>query len=32
LTAALIISVQMLRSGSTAETATIHEMEVTALN
>lgn len=32
LTAALIISVQMLRSGSTAETAQIHEMEVTALN
>lgn len=32
LTAALIISVQMLRSGSTAEAATVHEMEVTALN
>lgn len=32
LTAALIISVQMLRSGSTAETAIVHEMEVTALN
>lgn len=32
LTAALIISVQMLRSGSTAETAQIHDMEVTALN
>lgn len=32
LTAALIISVQMLRSGSTAETAQVHEMEVTALN
>ena len=32
LTAALIISVQMLRSGSTAETAQIHEMEVIALN
>jgi hypothetical protein len=31
LTAALIISVQMLRSGSTAETATIHQMQVTAL-
>jgi len=32
LTAALIISVQMLRSGSTAETAQIHDMEVTSLN
>jgi hypothetical protein len=32
LTAALIISVQMIRSGSTAETAQVHEMEVTALN
>lgn len=32
LTAALIISVQMLRSGSTAETAQIHQMQVTALN
>lgn len=32
LTAALIISVQMLRSGSTAEAATIHQMQVTALN
>lgn len=32
LTAALIISVQMIRSGSTAETAQIHDMEVTALN
>lgn len=32
LTAALIISIQMLRSGSTAETAQVHEMEVTALN
>lgn len=32
LTAALIISVQMLRSGSTAETAQIHDMEVVAMN
>jgi hypothetical protein len=32
LTAALIISVQMIRSGSTAETAYIHQMQVTALN
>lgn len=32
LTAALIISVQYLRSGSTAETMQVHEMEVTALN
>lgn len=32
LTAANIISVQMLRSGSTAETAQIHDMEVIALN
>lgn len=32
LTAANIISVQMLRSGSTAETAQIHQMQVTALN
>jgi hypothetical protein len=32
LTAALIISVQMLRSGSTAETAQIHSLLVTALN
>ena len=32
LTAALIISVQMLRSGSTAETAQIHQMQVTALS
>ena len=32
LTAALIISVQMLRSGSTAETAQVHELEVSALN
>ena len=32
LTAALIISVQMLRSGSTAETAQVHQMQVTALN
>jgi hypothetical protein len=32
LTAALIISVQYLRSGSTAETMQVHDMEVTALN
>ena len=32
LTASLIISVQMLRSGSTAETAQVHQMQVTALN
>lgn len=32
LTAALIISVQMLRSGSTAETAQVHQMQVLALN
>ena len=32
LTAALIISVQMLRSGSTAETAQIHQMQVEARN
>lgn len=32
LTAALILSVQMIRSGSTAETATVHQMQVTALN
>lgn len=32
LTAALIISVQMLRSGSTAETAQVHQMQVIALN
>lgn len=32
LTAALIISVQALRSGSTAETMQIHDMEVTAMN
>lgn len=32
LTAALIVSVQMLRSGSTAEAATIHQMQVIALN
>lgn len=32
LTAALIISVQMLRSGSTAETAQVHNLIVTALN
>ena len=31
LTAALILSVQMIRSGSTAETAQIHQMQVTAL-
>lgn len=32
LTAALILSVQMIRSGSTAETAQIHQMQVIALN
>lgn len=32
LTAALIISVQMIRSGSTAETAQIHQMQVEARN
>ncbi len=32
LTAANIISVQFLRSGSTAETMQVHDMEVTALN
>lgn len=32
LTASLIISVQFLRSGSTAETMQVHELEVTALN
>lgn len=32
LTAALIISIQMLRSGSTAETAQVHQMQVIALN
>lgn len=32
LTAAQIISVQYLRSGSTAETMQVHDMEVTALN
>jgi hypothetical protein len=32
LTAALIISVQALRSGSTAETMQVHDMEVIALN
>lgn len=32
LTAALIISVQYLRSGSTAETMQVHDMEVIALN
>lgn len=32
LTAANIISIQALRSGSTAETMQIHDMEVTALN
>lgn len=32
LTAALILSVQMLRSGSTAETAQVHQMQVIALN
>lgn len=32
LTTALMISVQALRSGSTAETMQVHDMEVTALN
>lgn len=32
LTAALIISVQFLRSGSTAETMQVHDMEVVAMN
>lgn len=32
LTAALIVSVQMLRSGSTAETAQVHDLEVCAMN
>lgn len=32
LTAAVIISVQALRSGSTVETMQVHDMEVTALN
>jgi len=32
LTAALILSVQALRSGSTAETMQVHDMEVVALN
>jgi hypothetical protein len=32
LTAANIISVQFLRSGSTAETMQVHDMEVIALN
>lgn len=32
LTAALIISVQFLRSGSTAETMQVHDLEVIALN
>ena len=32
LTAAKIISVQMIRSGSTAETAQVHQMQVIALN
>lgn len=32
LTASLILSVQMSRSGNTAETAIVHDMEVTALN
>lgn len=32
LTAALIVSVQAIRSGSTAETMQIHQMQVTALN
>lgn len=32
LTAALIISIQALRSGSTAETIQVHDMECTAMN
>lgn len=32
LTAANIISIQMIRSGSTAETAQVHQMQVIALN
>ncbi len=32
LTASLILSVQALRSGSTAETMQVHDLEVTALN
>lgn len=32
LTAALILSVQALRSGNTAETMQVHDMEVTSLN
>lgn len=32
LTAALIVSVQFLRSGNTVETMQVHEVEVTALN
>jgi hypothetical protein len=32
LTAALIVSVQFLRSGSTAETMTVHDLEVSAVN
>jgi len=32
LTAALILSVQVLRSGSTAETMQVHDMEVVAMN
>ena len=32
LTAALIVSVQFLRSGSTAETMQVHDMDVTAMN
>jgi hypothetical protein len=32
LTAALIISLQALRSGSTAETMQVHDLEVTAMN
>lgn len=32
LTAALILSVQAIRSGSTAETMQVHQMQVTALN
>jgi hypothetical protein len=32
LTSALIVSVQYLRSGSTAETMTVQDMEVIAMN
>jgi hypothetical protein len=32
LTAALIVSIQYLRSGSTVETMQVHDMEVMSLN